>query len=127
MRSSSPEPVGRGRSVSPLAAHRESQEFKEEEVAKIREMIDKGTPPPAVATPPSAANDSPRNASPRKEKEAVGRTGSFREDAEVHDRSFQSSQDSGKLLYKRIIFQFGNFHFMLYMNVSIFVPVPLSW
>ncbi|KAK3093468.1 hypothetical protein FSP39_016126 [Pinctada imbricata] len=88
-RSSSPE-GGRGRSVSPLAAHRESQEFKEEEVAKIREAIDKGIPPPVAGS----INDSSPKPSPRRER----RNESFKEalESDLHDHSFQSSQDSGE-------------------------------
>ena len=109
-RSSSPKDSSRVRSLSPLAAHRESQEVQEEEVAKIREMIDKETPPLAASTPISVANDSPRRESPRNEEVVIERNRSFREDAEVHDRLFQSSPDSGMLLYTRNIFKLGNFH-----------------
>lgn len=65
-RSASPEGE-RGRSVSPMAAHRESQEFREEDVAQIMQgkpSPDKGSPIPSH----QAHNDS------------VDRSGSFHAD-----------------------------------------------
>ena len=59
---SQPEP--RARSTSPLAAHRESQEFKEDEVAKMRLAVDSNNLPQiTVGTPESekrmTSQDSP--------------------------------------------------------------------
>lgn len=44
-------PEGRARSASPLAPHRESQEFREEELAKVRQVAEKMDSPrvPGIA------------------------------------------------------------------------------
>ena len=103
-RSGSPEGE-RGRSVSPMAAHRESQEFPEEEVAQVTQgkpSPDKGSPIPGH----QAHNDSvdrsgsfhaENNTTPVRERTTSG--GSHYQSSGIQKASPQYSELSYHLVY----------------------------
>ncbi|XP_033735465.1 spectrin beta chain, non-erythrocytic 5-like isoform X2 [Pecten maximus] len=61
-------PEGRARSTSPLAPHRESQEFREEDLARVRQMADSGDSPRVPGISMEVSETEPRQQeSPREE------------------------------------------------------------